>query len=135
MDYFEYLISLLNKKNNVVEVPIAALVIKNGKIISKAVNKKMKTNICMYHAEALAIMKAEKRLHDWRLEDCDLYVTLEPCLMCKEIIKQARIKNVYFLLKSTFNNEDNKNINYNHVDCDLSKKYHKMIREFFVNKR
>ena len=71
------------------EVPIACIITKNSKIISKAHNLKHKTNFILNHAEVLAIKKAAKKNKDWRLNGYDMYVTLEPCDMCKEIIKQV----------------------------------------------
>ena len=78
------------------EIPVGAVVVKNDKIIAEAYNKKEKDNDVISHAEILAIRDAEKKLGNWRLEDCDLYVTLEPCPMCAWAIINSRIKNVYF---------------------------------------
>ncbi len=77
------------------EVPVGVVIVKDNKIISRAHNIKEKTNDPCGHAEILAIKKACKKINDWRLEDCDMYVTLEPCMMCAGAILQARIKNVY----------------------------------------
>ena len=85
------------KKHN--EVPIAALIVKNNKIISKAYNKVEKNNNVLNHAEILAIIKASKKIKNWRLDNCELYVSLEPCEMCKTIIKKARIKKIYYFTK------------------------------------
>ena len=90
------------------EVPIGAVIVKNGEIISEAYNKKESMNCCTAHAEILAITEASKKLNNWRLEDCDIYVTLDPCPMCASAIKQARIKNVYSALSNSDSN--NKNI-------------------------
>ncbi len=78
------------------EVPIGAVIVKDGKIIAKAHNLREKRNIATYHAEIIAIEKACKKLNSWRLDDCELYVTLEPCIMCAGAILNARIKKVYF---------------------------------------
>ncbi len=82
------------KKKN--EVPIAAVVVRNGKIISKAFNNREKKQNAINHAEVLAISKACKKLKSWRLSGCSIFVTLEPCLMCFGAILNARIENVYF---------------------------------------
>lgn len=78
------------------EVPIGAVVVYNNKIISRAHNTRNKTKNAINHAEILAISKACKKLKSWRLENCDIYVTLEPCPMCAGAILNARIKNLYF---------------------------------------
>lgn len=78
------------------EVPVGAIIVRDNKIISKAYNKKEKMKDVSAHAEILAIRKAEKKLNNWRLDECQLYTTLEPCPMCMAAIKEARIKNVYF---------------------------------------
>lgn len=76
------------------EIPVGAVIVLNGKVISKAFNKKNKTNKVKDHAEILAIDKANKRLRNWRLEDCEIYITLEPCPMCASSIEQSRIKRI-----------------------------------------
>lgn len=86
------------------EVPIGAVIVKDNKIISCSYNKKERSNCCTAHAEILAIEEASKVLNNWRLEDCDIYVTLDPCPMCASAIKQARIKNVYSALSNSDSN-------------------------------
>ena len=78
------------------EVPIGAVIVYNDKIIARGYNKREKNQETLSHAELIAIKKANKAIGSWRLEDCSLYVTLEPCSMCAGAIIQARIKNVYF---------------------------------------
>ena len=78
------------------DIPIAALIVKDGEIISLATNKREEENKVTSHAEILALEIANKKLNSWRLEDCDMYVTLEPCPMCAWAILNARIKNLYF---------------------------------------
>ena len=78
------------------EVPVGALIIKDGEVIAETFNQKETTNDVTAHAEILAIREAEKKLGRWRLDDCELYVTLEPCPMCAWAIVSARIKAVYF---------------------------------------
>lgn len=79
------------------EIPVAAIVVRNGKIISKSYNKRNLTNNPLHHAEIICLVKASKKLKTWKLSDCDMYVTLEPCPMCKSVINESRIRNVYFL--------------------------------------
>lgn len=78
------------------EIAIGAVIVKDGKIISSACNRKETFNDVTAHAEILAIRAAEKELQNWRLNDCELYVTLEPCPMCAWAIVQSGIKAVYF---------------------------------------
>lgn len=78
------------------ETPVGAVIVHKGRIIARGYNKR-ETNKCVTeHAEINAIIKASKKLGGWRLPDCDLYVTLEPCPMCAGAIIQARIDNLYF---------------------------------------
>lgn len=76
------------------EVPIGCVIVKEGKIIARAYNRRNTDKNTLSHAEILAIRKASKKVADWRLEDCTLYVTLEPCQMCSGAIVQARMKRV-----------------------------------------
>ena len=78
------------------EVPIGAVIVRDGKIIARAHNLRESKNIATYHAELLAIQKACKKIDGWRLDECELYVTLEPCVMCAGAILNARIKKVYY---------------------------------------
>ena len=78
------------------EIPVGAIIIKDGEIISSAFNQKEATNDVTAHAEILAIREAEQELGKWRLDDCEMYVTLEPCPMCAWAIINSRIKTVYF---------------------------------------
>jgi tRNA(adenine34) deaminase len=77
------------------EIPVGCVIVKNGKVIARAQNKKERRGCCVYHAEMLAIMAASKKL-GWRLDGCTVYVTLEPCLMCAGAIVSARIDRVVF---------------------------------------
>lgn len=77
------------------EVPVGAIIVKNGKIIARAHNLKETKYDTTKHAEILAIQKASKKLESWRLLDCEMYVTLEPCSMCAGALINSRIKKVY----------------------------------------
>lgn len=81
------------------EIPVGAVVVKNNRVISKAHNDRQKRSNVLGHAEINAIVKAAKRQKDWRLDGYVLYVTLEPCDMCRAIIKESRIEKVYYLLE------------------------------------
>ncbi|MBR5613837.1 MAG: nucleoside deaminase [Clostridia bacterium] len=78
------------------ETPIGAVIVKDSEIIASAHNLRETGKNVLYHAELLAIDAACKALGGWRLHQCDLYVTLEPCIMCSGAISQSRIKNLYF---------------------------------------
>lgn len=78
------------------EVPVGAVIVKEGKVIAKARNRKEKRCCSNFHAEIVAIEKACKKVGDWRLNDCDIFVTLEPCAMCAGALINARIGNIYF---------------------------------------
>lgn len=78
------------------EVPIGAVIVYGGKIIARGHNTRQKTQNAVNHAEIIAIQKACKKIGSWRLIDCDIYVTLEPCPMCAGAIINSRISNVYF---------------------------------------
>ena len=78
------------------EVPVGAVIVKDNKIIAKAYNKRQKSQDATLHAEVIAIKKACKKLHTFRLNDCTLFVTLEPCVMCSGAIINARVGTVVF---------------------------------------
>lgn len=128
------------------EVPVGAVITNShGDIIAKAHNTKEKNQFVCDHAEVLAIKEASKALESWRLNDCSLFVTLEPCPMCMSAIQQSRIKNVYFgaydqkggAISLGFNIHQNPALNHNvnifggfrHIQCS------KMISNFFKQKR
>ena len=78
------------------DVPVGAVIVKGDEIIASTYNKKNIDNVAVFHAEILAIIEACKKLGSWYLNDCDIYVTMEPCPMCMGAIINSRIKNVYF---------------------------------------
>ena len=82
------------KAGKIGEVPIGCVIVQDGKIIARGYNRRNTDKTTLAHAELLAIKKASKAVGDWRLEDCTLYVTLEPCQMCAGAIVQARMKRV-----------------------------------------
>jgi len=87
---------LAKKAREIDEVPVGAVIVKNGEVIASAYNQKEHKNLATAHAEILAIEKACKKLGDFRLIGCDLYVSLEPCVMCTGAILSSRLENVYF---------------------------------------
>ena len=78
------------------DIPVGAVIVKNGEIIAKATNQRELRQNVIYHAEMVAIKRACRKLRNWRLNDCEIYVTLEPCPMCASAILQARISKIYF---------------------------------------
>lgn len=125
-DELNKLIAKAIKKN---EVPVAAVIVKDGKIIAKAYNK---SNSVLDHAEIICIKKASKKLHNWRLNDCELYVTLEPCDMCREVIKKSRIGKVYYILSQ---NEHETEKNPEYIKLEEDKNIKNKLVEFFKQKR
>lgn len=106
--YMELAINEAKKAFNNGEVPIGSIIVKDGKVIGRGHNKKKEMNSIVSHAEINAILMASNNINNWRLDGCDIYVTLEPCPMCASAIKQSRIKNVYCGLSNLDTN--NKNI-------------------------
>lgn len=104
-NYIELALAEAHKALKQGEVPIGACIVRDGKVIAKAHNIRQKTRNAVNHAEIIAIQKACKKLHDWRLSDCDIYITLKPCPMCAGAIANARIKNVYYAAEET-NSDD-----------------------------
>lgn len=88
------------------EIPVGAVIVKDNKIIARAHNLKETKNSALAHAEILAIQKANKKLNNWRLLDCDIYITLEPCIMCLGAISSSRIRNMYIGTLDPKCNED-----------------------------
>ena len=133
------LMSLANKAKNINEFPVGALIMKDNKIISTGYNKREKTNITYNHAEIIAIMKANKKVKSWRLNDCSLFVTLEPCDMCKSIIAESRINKVYYLVprnlaKKQYSKSKFKLLNLAKNDENIID-YKNKMESFFLDKR
>ena len=123
------------------EVPVGAVIVKNGKIISRAHNLKETKFDTTKHAEILAIQKASRKLKSWRLLDCEMYVTLEPCSMCAGAIIQSRIKKIYIGAKDPKTGAVGSVLNlledyeFNHkVEVEtgiLEKECEKILKDFF----
>lgn len=127
------------------EVPIGCVIVKNDKVISHGHNLREKKNDVTSHAEIEAIRKASKKLNDWQLIDCDLYVTIEPCIMCMGAIIQSHIKNVYYGSEdpkgggviSSINVLEAKNLNhYPNIEGGILKEECSLIvKNYFKDKR
>lgn len=124
------------------EVPVGCIIVNNDKIIAKSHNLKEKKRSCLAHAELIAIAKANKRRKSWRLNDCDIYITMEPCPMCASAIKQSRFSHVYYGVKNKNNKEsslilESVDINNNiYVKGGLLENECKvLVQDFFKGKR
>jgi len=94
--YMKEAIKEAKKAYDIGEIPVGCVIVYNDKIIARGYNKREINNLALDHAEIIAIKKASKKLNSWRLEECSMYITLEPCIMCSGAIIQSRIKNVYY---------------------------------------
>ena len=133
------------KAKNILEVPVGAIIVKDNEIIARAYNQKETKCDCTKHAEIMAIQKASKKLNSWRLTDCEMYVTLEPCSMCAGAIIQSRIKKVYIgamdektgSCGSVFNLFEDYKFNH-HVDAEYGickKECEVILKDFFKELR
>lgn len=130
------------KKN---EVPVGAIIVKNGEIISKAHNQNIAKNDSTAHAEILAIRDACKKLQTSRLDDCDIYVTLEPCQMCLAAISLSHLKRLYYATGDSKFGAIENNIKITNPDSPYYKSEiysgiyeeepKKLLQDFFKSKR
>ena len=102
MDYMNIAIEEAEKAYSKEEVPVGVVIVKDGEIISRQHNLKEEKKLTTAHAEILAIEEASKKLNNWRLSGCHMYVTLEPCPMCASAIAQSRISKLFI---GTFNKD------------------------------
>lgn len=114
------------------DVPVGAVIIKNGEIISRAYNRRERDQDATAHAEIIAIKKACRRLNSWRLNDCVMYVTLEPCSMCMGAIQQSRISKVIYGTKNIKEVSGLLQVEYNNLFEDESTQ---LLQTFFQNRR
>ena len=134
--YLKTLMKLAKRASTKNEVPVSAIIVKNDKIISKAFNKREQSHNVLAHAEVIAIKKASKKLKTWRLFDCDLYVTLKPCSICENIIKQSRIRNVYYLIDKPDTKKEYYKTKFNKMNiCTYEQMYELILKNFFQKKR
>lgn len=127
------------------EVPVGCVIVKNNQILALTHNRKEQMNSATKHAEILAIEEASAKLNNWRLDGCDVYITLEPCPMCASALKQARVSHIFCgLSNSDFRNyeivlkilESDKNNASVPIINDLAvEKVDKIMKDFFRNRR
>lgn len=146
MDYFMR-IALKEAKKSFKhgDVPVGVVIVENGKIIAKAHNKKHKKSIATYHAEIIAINRACKQKKSWYLDNCEMYVTLEPCMMCCGAILQSRIKRVIYSTENPkfgcinlIDIQNHENINTHKVEIIkgiLKEESAHLLKKFFLGKR
>lgn len=95
-NYMQKALKLADKAEAIGEIPVGAIVVKDGIIVGRGYNRKERKKDPSSHAEIEAIKKASQKIGEWRLKDCTIYVTLEPCLMCAGAIQQARIEKLVY---------------------------------------
>jgi tRNA(adenine34) deaminase len=135
-EIFNILMENTNKSLENNDVPVGAVIVKDGKVLAFGYNTREKDQNVLGHAEINAILEAQKILNNWNLSGCDLYVTLVPCSMCLEIIKQSRIDTIYYLLdkpasKKEFYKTKMQKIN----DASYENKYADILSDFFKKLR
>ena len=149
MDKYEiYMLEALKEAESAAqedEVPIGCVIVKDNQIIARTHNQRDKSNNPLGHAETLAIKKASEALNDWQLVGTELYVTIEPCLMCAGAIIQSRIGKVIYgapdlkggAFGSSLNVLDAKNINHRPevISGILEKECTEIIKSYFKSKR
>ena len=119
------------KAEQIDEIPVGAVIVdQEGNIIGKGYNKREKLNQTIGHAEIEAIRKANKKINNWRLLNCTMYVTLEPCEMCKKVIKEARIEKVIYCISNSSNNTYESDFKIIKEE-KLIEKYNKLFKESF----
>ena len=133
--YINLLLKLAKKAYKRNEIPVSAIIVYNNKIIAKAYNKKNINKNALLHAEIICLQKAYKRLHRWNLSGCVMYVSLEPCDLCKLAIEESRISKVIYILDKGKCNNKYKNTQYEHMFVIESKTFGKLIGDFFLKLR
>lgn len=131
--YIQLLYKLARKAARNGDVPVSAIILKNDRIIATGYNNRQKKSVVLGHAEINAIIKAERKLGDFRLNDCILLTTLKPCKMCQSIIEAARIKEIYYILDQK-GVESYQKANFkqlNHKDNVFIDKYQLLFDDFF----
>jgi tRNA(adenine34) deaminase len=135
--------AIAEAKLTTTDIPVGSIIVKEGNVIATAHNMREELSDTIAHSEILAIQQAQKKLKNWRLDNCDLYVTLEPCPMCAWAILQARIRTVYFGSYNRKYGAFGSVINLNNISDFKTKIYggieekkcDKILEEFFIRLR
>lgn len=135
MNYIDGTIEEAKKSLLTEDVPIGAIIVLNNEIIAVGYNTREKDHSVLGHAEINAIEQATRKLKRWNLSDCELYVSLEPCSMCKEIIKQTRLKKVYYLLSKPDSKKEYDKTQFIKLESNSEQTYASVLSEFFKKKR
>ncbi|NCA67627.1 MAG: nucleoside deaminase [Clostridia bacterium] len=127
------------------EVPVGAVIVKGNTVLSACYNRKEDKNCAVFHAEIEAIAEASKKLNNWYLEDCEMYVTLEPCAMCAGALVNSRIKSLFFgasdpkagCCGTLYNIPEDKRLNHtvNVVGGIMAEECAQLLSSFFKTKR
>ena len=138
--YFDVVYDEAKKAVNAGEIPVGCIIVKNNVIIARSHNKREKMNSVLGHAELLALQDASKLLGNWRLEGCDVYISLDTCPMCAAALAQARVRGIYCGVSSTNLDENDivekiipkKTKFISDLDVERSSS---LLKNFFKNKR
>lgn len=134
--YMKIALKLAKKAYKNGDVPVGAVIVENNKIIGKGYNKRQKLKNVTRHAEIIALEKACKKKKNWYLNDCEIYITLEPCMMCMGAIKQAHIKKIYFSTENIKCGYNKINKNMPIIEKNIYKEESiNLLKSFFKNKR
>ena len=135
--YVEKIIELAKIAYENDDIPVGAIVVRNNEIIGEGFNTRNRFKSVVGHAEIDAIETACKHIGDWRLDECEMYVTLAPCMMCTGAILESRIKKIYYLCDRTnvcFNSNEYVDIEKIELS-NMTDEYTKLLHLFFENKR
>ena len=137
IDFINKIMELSKKAYLLDEIPVGAIVVREGNIIGEGINNRNGDASVIGHAEINAIEMACDNVGDWRLDGCEMYVSLLPCMMCTGAILESRIEKVYYLCDRTnvcFNSKKYLNVEKinDKIKCD---EYMKLLQLFFENKR
>ena len=134
--YLKKIIELSTKSLDSEDVPIGAIIVKDNKIIGEGYNTREKNQDIMGHAEINAIKDASKKLNNWNLQGSIMYVTLKPCSMCMNVIRESRIDFVYYLLDKPEEKFEYSITSIHNFDDEFAKEeYLKILKDFFKKLR